>query len=207
MPFINNSPQTENLSFKNILYLSVDHSDIHSQTVEIAKNYLTQNLNPLWIDGNLGFSDNDKIYTPLDKMLNDKAAISKAIRKINHLSILSGKATHPLVTLPLNFQQQFISDLSLLSGNFDKMFVSLSSSDTQLQELWLSWADKTYLFFKTENLFLEKTAQFLSDYVSQIDALISLNPNPHTSRLAWLRLKKMIPDLPELILDITKAAQ
>ena len=207
MPFINIPLQNTNTLYKNILFMSVDGSDTWSSAFSLCQYIKNQNHLPLLVDGNIGVSLKEKIDLHLDKVLMDKAALSKAIHYIKQIPILSGKAIHPLSVKPKSFQQQFISDLIILSGNFDKTIVSLSSENISLQELWLSWAEKKFLFFQTSNLFLEKTAQFLFDYPNQIDGLISVDNNPHLSRLAWLRLKKMFPDLPELISDIKQTAQ
>lgn len=207
MPFINAPLQNTNAFYKNVLFLSVDGGDTWTSALSLCQFIKSQKLLPLLVDGDLGVSLKEKIDLHLDKVLMDKAALSKAIHYTKQIPVLSGRATHPLSTKPKSFQRQFLSDLIILSGNFDKTIVSLSLENTNLQELWLSWAEKKFLFFQTNNLFLEKTAQFLLDYPNQIDGLISLNNNPHLSRLAWLRLKKITPDLPELISDIKQTVQ
>ncbi len=207
MPFTTTSTTHIKDSDKNFLFLSVDGANILPMSFSVCQFLKENGYTTLLIDGNLGVSTQDEIDTDLDKVLSDKAAISKAIHTTKGVSYLSGKASHPFATKSKNYQNQFLADLNTLSGNFDKIFAALSSESSNLQELWLSWAEKKYLFFQTENLFLEKTAEFLHNYPNQIDGLISLNKNPHLSRLAWIRLKKIIPDLPELIIDIKQTVQ
>ncbi len=206
MPFTVLAPLPVMSKIKKILFLSLENRPIHSLTVEYARFLQQQSLSPLWIDGNLGNSDSNKIYDPLDKMLQDKAAISKTIRRQKDLSILSGKANKTLLNCSKTFQHQFLCDLNTISIHFDKLIVSLMTSDNDFQDLWLSWAESRYLFFSSDNFSLEKTAQFLINCPYKIQGLISTDSNSHQSLLAWIRLKQIVGEVPPLITDIKKIA-
>ena len=205
MPFIdNNFKITNSIQAKRILMTTADQSPIYQETEKLARFLQNQEQRILCVDGDLG---NGIAENPnLTQVLQDKGAIPKAIKKIRHLSILGGKAEQSLAQTPNYFQQQFLSDLQIYEEHFHRIIVAIGSQNTDLQNLWLSWVDKTFLFFQNENIFLEKTAEFLIQHPKQVYGLIGISPNPHESRLAWMRLKQIVPQTPDLILDITKIA-
>ena len=101
---------------------------------------------------------------------------------------------------------QFFSDLQIYEEHFDRVIIAISSQNFHLQQLWLDWTDRTFLFFKNDNLSLEKTVNFLINHAHRVHGLIGTDKNPHETRLAWMRIKKIVPDAPDLILDIKKIA-
>ena len=205
MPFIDNDFKiTTPIQAKKILMTAADQSPIYQETEKLAHFFKNQEQRILCVDGDLGNGNTPNPY--LNKILQDRGAIAKAIKKIHHLAVLGGKADLSLAEQPNWFQQQFLSDLQLYAQNYDRIIVAIGSQNTQLQNLWLSWADKTFLFFQNENLYLEKTADFLSQHAKKIGGLIGVNPNTHETRLAWMRLKKIVPETPDLVLDIKKIA-
>ncbi len=205
MPFIdNNFKITAPIQSKRILMTTADQSPIYQETEKLARFLQHQEQRILCVDGDLGNGVAENPY--LNQVLQDKGAITKAIKKIKQLSILGGKSELSLAQQPQWFQQQLLSDLQFYEENFSRIIVAIGSQNIQLQKLWLSWADKTFLFFQNENIFLEKTAEFISKYKEKINGLIGVDSNPHETRLAWMRLKKIIPETPDLIVDITKIA-
>lgn len=205
MPFIdNNFKIISPLEAKRILITTADQSPIYQETEKLAKFLQNQDQRILCIDGDLGNGVTENPY--LDQVLQDKGAIPKAIKKIRHLAILGGKSNLSLAQKPLWFQQQFLSDLQVYEEHYNRMIVAIGSQYTQLQNLWLNWADKTFLFFQNENIFLEKTVEFLINHPNCVYGLIGINTNPHETRLAWMRIKKIVPETPDLILDIKKIA-
>lgn len=206
MPFIQSFSQ-KTKAIKSILFLSVDKQKIHAKTAEFARSQLQNLGNILWIDANLGGSEYDKMYIPLDKVLHDKGALPKAIRHSKQLSILSGRSSKPLSLCSEIQQKQFLLDLTTLSENYTQIIVSAETIQPNLQNLWLDWAQKKFLLFSCENLALEKTADFLKENAHKIDGLICLDSNENKAYLTWVRLQKIIPNIPKLILDITKTAQ
>ncbi len=205
MPFVNNDFKIiPRLQSKKILMTTVDQSPVYQETEKLAFFLQHQEQRILCIDGDLG---NGVTSNPdLDQVLQDKGAIPKAIKKMHRLAVLGGKANYSLAQTPDWFKLQFISDLQVYEEHYDRMIVAISSQNFQLQNIWLNWADKTFLFFQSENLFLEKTASFLSQYPDKIFGLIGTDKNPHKTQLAWMRLKKIVPSTPDLILDIKKIA-
>ena len=153
MPFIdNNFKIISPLEAKRILITTADQSPIYQETEKLAKFLQNQDQRILCIDGDLGNGVTENPY--LDQVLQDKGAIPKAIKKIRHLAILGGKSNLSLAQKPLWFQQQFLSDLQVYEEHYNRMIVAIGSQYTQLQNLWLNWADKTFLFFQNENIFL-----------------------------------------------------
>ena len=205
MPFIDNNFKITNaIRAKKILITTADYSPIYQETEKLARFLQGQNERILCIDGDLG--NGIKENPNLSQVLRDKGAISKAVKTIHRLSVLGGKADVSFVQRPYWFWVQFLSDLQLYEEHYDRMIVALGYKYVELQDLWLKWADRTFLFFRNDNLKLEKTAEFLSTHKNQIYGLIGANPNRHETRLAWMRLKKIEPTTPDLILDITKIA-
>ena len=205
MPFIdNNFKITTPIQAKKILMTAADDSPVYKAAENLARFLQNQNQNILLIDGDLGNGTNEN--PNLTQVLRDKGAIPKAIRKVQSLAVLGGKADYSLAQTSACFQSQFLSDLQLYEEHFNRTITAIGPQNVQLQNLWLEWADKTILFFKNNNIFLEKTAEFLSTHKNQISGLIGVDSNSHETRLAWMRLKKIVPETPDLILDIKKIA-
>ena len=189
MPFIDNNFKITNpIQSKKILMTTADQSPIYQETEKLAKFLKNQEQRILCVDGDLGNGIAPNPY--LNKILQDKGAIAKAIKKIHHLAVLGGKSELSLAGQPDWFQKQFLSDLQLYAENYDRIMVAIGSQNIQLQNQWLSWVDKTFLFFQNENLYLEKTAEFLFSHPNQVFGLIGVSQNLHETRLAWMRLKK-----------------
>ena len=205
MPFIDNDFKiSPSIQAKRILITTADESPVYRRTENLAQFLQSQNQRILLIDGDLG---NGSVENPnLTNVLHDKAAIPKAIKKINQLSVLSGKADCSLAQNPDSFKMQFFSDLQIYEEHFDRVIIAISSQNFHLQQLWLDWTDKTFLFFQNNNLCVEKTVNFLINHAHQVHGLIGTDENPHETRLAWMRIKKIVPDAPNLILDIKKIA-
>lgn len=205
MPFIDNDFKiTPQIQAKRILITTADEAPVYKATEALAHFLQQQNQHTLLIDGDLG---NGSIDNPaLTQVLTDKGAMPKAIKKIDNLSILSGKADRTLAQNPDSFKMQFFSDLQIYEEHFERIIIAISSQNAHLQKLWLDWTDKTFLFFKNDNLSLEKTVDFLINHAQQIHGLVGTDEDPHETRLAWMRIKKIVPDAPDLILDIKKIA-
>ena len=205
MPFIDNDFKiTTSIQVRRILMTTADDSLVYKAAENLAYFLQNQGQSILLVDGDLGNGPNEN--KPLTKVLDDKAAIAKDVKKMRHLAILGGKSEISLAQNSDVFKKQFLSDLQLYEENYDRTITAIESKNIDLQNLWLTWADKTFLFFQNESLSMEKTAEFLSTHPNQICGLIGTNPNPHETRLAWMRLKEVIPDTPELVLDIKKIA-
>ena len=205
MPFIdNNFKITAPIQAKRILMTTADESPIYQEMESLAHFLKNQEQHILCVDGDLGngLKENDA----LNKVLQDKGAIPKAVQKTHHLAVLGGKSNQTLAQSSDSFKMQFLADLQLYEEQFDHVIVAIGSHNTQLQELWLKWTNTTFLFFKNENLSLERTANFLTKYSHKINGLIGISKNLHETRLAWMRLRKIIPETPDLILDIKKIA-
>ncbi len=205
MPFIDNDFKiTPPIRSKRILLTTADEAPIYKATESLAIFLQSHQQRTLLIDGDLG---NGTVENPeLSQILHDKGGLPKAIKRINHLSILSGKADTSLAQNSESFKMQFFSDLQIYEELFDRVIIAISSQNIHLQQLWLDWTDKTFLYFKNDNLSLEKTVNFLTNHTHQIHGLIGTDKNHHETRLAWMRLKKIVPDAPDLILDLKKIA-
>ena len=205
MPFIdNNFKITTPIRAKRTLITTADEAPVYRTTESLAQFLQSQNQRILLIDGDLGNGSADN--PELTKVLHDKAAIPKAVKHINQMAVLSGKADCSLAQNPESFKMQFFSDLQIYEEHFDRVIIAISSQNFHLQQLWLDWTDRTFLFFKNDNLSLEKTVNFLINHAHQVHGLIGTDKNPHETRLAWMRIKKIVPDAPDLILDIKKIA-
>lgn len=205
MPFIDNDFKiTPLIQTKRILLTTADEAPVYKATENLAKFLQSQQQRTLLIDGDLGNGTADN--PELSQVLHDNAALPKAVKHINQLSVLSGKADTSLAQNSQSFKMQFFSDLQIYEELFDRVIIAISSQNTHLQQLWLDWTDKTFLYFKNDNLSMEKTVNFLINHTHQIHGLIGSDKNPHETRLAWIRLKQIVPDAPDLILDIQKIA-
>lgn len=205
MPFIDNNFKISTpIQAKRILMTAADDSPVYKAAENLARFLQHQNQNILLIDGDLGNGANEN--PNLSQVLRDKGAITKAIRKIQNVAVLGGKSDYSLAQTSPCFQLQFLSDLQLYEEHFNRTITAIGPQNVQLQNLWLEWADKTILFFKNNNIFLEKTAEFLSLYKNKISGLIGIDTNLHETRLAWMRIKEIVPETPDLILDIKKIA-
>ena len=66
--------------------------------------------------------------------------------------------------------------------------------------------ENIYLLFNTKNLFLNRTASWLKENENRAKGLIGIGKNDQEILLAYQRLKEILEDVPELVLDIKKIA-
>ena len=103
-------------------------------------------------------------------------------------------------------QYQFLQDLTRLYPNYDKVILTVDGKNSVLQKKWMQHAENIYLLFHAKNLFFGRTASWLQEYPGKANGLIGVGRNEQEVLLAYIRLKELLGDVPELIFDIQKIA-
>ena len=209
MPFIDPSLLLEeNNPIQRLLITCADDSNVIDISFELAKIFRDQNQSVLWIDGNLGESTPDFFQTSSDlkRVLSGELPLTQALQTQDKISILAGKSDVFLAELPKHQQYQFLNDLQKLYLNFDKVIFSVNGKNSSLQKKWMKEAQEIYLVFNAKNLFLNRTLTWLKENRTKVKGLIGLGKNDQAVLLAYMRLKEILDEIPELILDIKKIA-
>ena len=207
MPFIDpdylldETPKTQ-----KILITCADDSNVTKVSFELAKMFHQMGNSVLWINGNLGENTLPNIpnSTELEAVFCGKLPLTHAIQNIEGLSVLTGISKHFLAELSETNQYQFLQDFKKLYPNFDKVVFTVDGKNPILQKKWIEETENTYLLFSTKNLFLNRTANWLNE--NKADGLIGIGKNDQEILLAYMRLKEILGEVPELILDIKKIA-
>ncbi len=209
MPFLDsNFLMDEKSSFSRLLITSADDSDVVTISFELAK-LLNKNGNAvLWIDGNLGernalttFDNSD-----LREILSGQLPPTQAIQQIENIFVLTGKSESFLAEQSDIKQCQFLQGLRNLYPNYDKVILSVDGKNPALQQKWMNEAENIYLLFNTKNLLLSRTLAWLKENPLKAKGLIGIGKNDQEVLLSYMRLKEILGDIPELILDIKKIA-
>ena len=209
MPFIDpNFLSEETQPVSHLLITSADDSNVIDTSLELAKILAQQGNSVLWVDGNLGKkSPSDDFKNPdLNRVLTGQLPLTEAIQKVGNISILAG-ITHPfLAELSDINQYRFLQDLRKVYLNFDKVVLSVDGKNPVLQKKWMNEAESTYLLFNTKNLLLNRTLAWLEENNHRTNGIIGIGKNEQEVLLAYMRLKKILGEIPDLILDIKKIA-
>ena len=174
----------------------------------MAKVFYETENSILWIDGNLGerlpvgFPENPD----LEKVILGKLPLTYGIQKYKNISILTGNTKRFLAELPETNQYQFLQDLRSIYPYFRKIIIAVDGKNPTLQKKWMKEVESAYLLFNCKNLFLGRTAAWLSENKHLVKGLIGIGKNDQEVLLAYQRLKEVLGEIPELILDIKKIA-
>ena len=209
MPFIDpNFLFHESQPVQRLLITCADDSDVIKTSFELAKVFQKNGEKILWVDGNLGehlpasFSDNIN----LEKVILGQLPLTQAIQQIENISVLTGISKHFLAEVSERQQFQFLQDLRDIYPNFDKIILAVDGKNPTLQKKWMDEAERIYLLFNTKNLFLGRTSAWLQENQKKAVGLIGIGKNDQEVLLAYMRLKEIVSEVPELILDIKKIA-
>ena len=209
MPFIDtNFLLNDTQPMERLLITCADDSDVMKTSFELAKILAQQGNSVLWVDGNLGerpfenFPENPN----LEKVIMGKLPLTEAIFQAENVYILSGKSEHFLAELPPASQYQFLQDLEDTYPNFDKVILSVDGKNPVLQKKWIEETENIYLLFSTKNLLLNRTLVWLKENMLKTKGLIGIGKNDQEILLTYMRLKNLLGEIPELILDIKKIA-
>ena len=209
MPFLDsNFLMDEKSSFSRLLITSADDSDVVTISFELAK-LLNKNGNAvLWIDGNLGERNalNTFDNSDLREILSGQLPPTQAIQQIENIFVLTGKSESFLAEQSDIKQCQFLQGLRNLYPNYDKVILSVDGKNPALQQKWMNEAENIYLLFNTKNLLLNRTLAWLKENPLKAKGLIGIGKNDQEVLLSYMRLKEILGDIPELILDIKKIA-
>ena len=209
MPFIDpNFLPKESQPISRLLITSADDSNVIYTALELAKILEKKENTVLWVDGNLGEQSPSEDFKNqnLERVLSGQLPLTEAIQKIENVSVLAG-ITHPFLAELSDMQQyRFLQDLKKVYPNFDKVILSVDGKNPVLQKKWMNEAENTYLLFNTKNLLLNRTLAWLKENDHHVNGLIGIGKNDQEVLLAYMRLKEVLGDIPELILDIKKIA-
>lgn len=207
MPFIdptflfNEKPQIQ-----RILITSADDSDVIKTSFKLAKTLSEKEGPVLWIDGNLG-EHSLKETEPtdiLEKALTGQIPLTEALKEIEGITVLEGSSKHFFAELSETSQYQILQDLKNIYLNFNKVILAVDGKNLPLQRKWMKQAENIYLLFNAKNLLLNRTLSWLKENTAK--GLIGIGKNDQEVLLTYLRLKEILIELPELILDIKKIA-
>ena len=209
MPFIDadflpeQTPPAERL-----LVTSADDSDVVKASFELAQILAQQGDSVLWVDGNLGEKafGNEPDNPSLEKVIMGQLPLTEVIYKKENVFVLAGLAKQCLAGLSVSRQYQFLQDLKNIYPNFDKVILSVDGKNPALQQKWIQQTDNVYLLFNTKNLLLNRTLAWLKENLQKTKGLIGIGKNEQEVLLTYIRLKNILGDIPELILDIKKIA-
>ena len=136
----------------------------------------------------------------------DYSVVRVPLQQVEGISVLTGHAKHFLAECTEIVQQQFILGLKILYPNFDKVILAVKGNNPVLQRKWIKAAENVYLLFHAKNLLLGRTLDFLKENGTHTNGLIGVGKNDQDVLLAYARLKEILGNIPELILDIKKIA-
>ena len=71
---------------------------------------------------------------------------------------------------------------------------------------WMQHAENIYLLFNAKNLLLGRTLNWLQENAEKAKGLIGIGKNEQDILLGYMRLKEILGNVAELILDIKKIA-
>lgn len=209
MPFIDaDFLLDERESVRQILITSADDSDVVKTSFELAKILNEKGADTLWVDGNLGEQQpvGCPENPPLEKVIQGQSPLTHAIQQIDGISILTGKSEHFFAEISEIQQYQFLKDLHRIYSLFDKIILSVDGKNPALQKKWMNEAEEIYLLFNSKNLLLNRTLNWLHENAHKTKGLIGIGSNHQSVLLAYMRLREILGELPELILDIKKIA-
>lgn len=209
MPFIDpDFLLDEKKVISKVLITCADDSDVLKYSFELAKFWCTKGNSVLWVDGNLGEPHKENIQPnpDLEKVLRGVLPLTHILQEAEGVSVLSGYADICLAELDEIKQYQFLQDLNEIYSNFDKVILCVDGKNLNLQKKWMEVADNVYLLFNAKNLLLGRTLNWLGENPSKAKGLIGIGKNDQAVLLAHMRLKEILGDIPELILDIKKIA-
>ena len=209
MPFID--PDflfNETQPAERLLFTCADDSDVRKISFEVAKILEKKGNSVFWVDGNLGekSSKNNSENPNLERVILGQLPLTEAIYKTENIFVLTGEAEHSLAELSESKQYQFLQDLKNIYPNFDKVILSVDGKNPELQKKWVEETADIYLLFSTKNLLLNRTLAWLKENKNKAKGLIGIGKNDQEVLLAYLRLKEILGEIPELILDIKKIA-
>ena len=207
MPFI--TPDLlfhETSSFRHLLITSADDCDVIKTSFELAKLLYKGGESVLWIDGNLGENQPFQMAEDpnLEAVLSEQLPVTQIIQQIEGVSVISGIAKHFLGEQTNIKQQQFLQDLRLLYPNYDKVVLAVNGKNPELQKKWMAETENIYLMFNAKNILLNRTLAWLKENTAK--GLIGIGRNDQDVLLSYMRLKEVLGEVPELILDIKKIA-
>ena len=209
MPFIDPAfLLNEDKVFSRLLITSADDSDVVKTSFELAKVFYETDDSILWIDGNLGerlptgFPENPD----LEKVISGQLPLTYAIKKHKNISVITGNTQHFLAELPETGQYQFLQDLRSIYPYFRKIIIAVDGKNPTLQKKWMKEVESAYLLFTCKNLFLGRTATWLDENKHLVKGLIGIGKNDQEVLLTYQRLKEILEEIPELVLDIKKIA-
>ncbi len=207
MPFID--PEyllNEKISTQRILITGADDSDVVSISFQVAKSLKQMKTSVLWIDGNLGERGKSESSDTTQKVLKGQLPATEILQEKEEISVLEEKADYFLGELPVQKQYQFLQDLKELYPNYDKVVIAVDGKNPELQKKWMEQAENIYLVFNAKNLLMNRTLAWLKENKNKTKGLIGLGKNNQEVLLAYMRLKNILGNIPELILDIKKIA-
>ena len=209
MPFID--PDflfNETQPAERLLFTCADDSDVRKISFEVAKILEQKGNSVFWVDGNLGEknSKNNSENPSLERVILGQLPLTEAIYKKENVFVLTGESEHSLAELSEHKQYQFLQDLKNIYPNFDKVILSVDGKNPELQKKWVEETADIYLLFSTKNLLLNRTLAWLKENKNKAKGLIGIGKNDQEVLLAYLRLKEILGEIPELILDIKKIA-
>lgn len=209
MPFIDPALLlNEDKNISRLLITSADDSDVVKTSFELAKAFYEKENSILWIDGNLGerlpadFPENPD----LEKVISFQLPLTYGIKIYQNISVITGNTKHFLSELPEQKQFQFLQDLRNVYPYFKKNIIAVDGKNPTLQKKWMKEVESAYLLFNCKNLFLGRTATWLNENRHLVKGLIGIGKNDQEVLLAYQRLKEILDEIPELILDIKKIA-
>ena len=209
MPFIDSDfLLSEKETIQTLLITSADDSDVIHSSFELAKIFHQKGNTVLWVDGNLGESSPENFTNSqnLERVILGQLPITEAIQEVEGISVLTGHAKIFLAERTEIEQQQFILNLKILYPNFDKVILTVKGNNPILQKEWIDAAENVYLLFRTKNLLLGRTLNWLKENGKHTKGLIGIGKNDQEILLTYMRLKEILGNVPELILDIKKIA-
>ena len=198
----------EKTPIQRILMTSADDCDVARISFEFAKLLAQKGGSVLWIDGNLGekLPEGMPAHPDLEKVLLGQLPLTQILQEVQGISVLTGASEHFLAELNEIKQYQFLQDLGRIYPNFDRVVLSVDGKNPALQKKWMEQAESIYLLFNTKNLLLGRTLNWLQENPSKAKGLIGIGKNDQAVLLSYMRLKGILGEVPELILDIKKIA-
>ena len=209
MPFIDSDfLLDEKKEISRVLITCADDSNVIKNSFELAKVWHAKGCHVLWIDGNLGESlpDGMVAHPDLEKVLLGQLPLTQVLQEVEGISVLTGLSEHFFAELSEIKQYQFLQDLNKIYPNFDKVILSVDGKNPILQKKWMGQAESIYLLFHAKNLLLGRTLTWLQENPLKASGLIGIGKNEQAVLLAYMRLKEILGNVPELILDIKKIA-
>ena len=209
MPFIDaDFLLDETTPAHQLLITSADDSDVLSVSFELAKILQKTEQSILWIDGNLGerlpfdFPESPEI----EQVILGEIPVTHALQSKDNITVLTGKAKHCLAECSEILQFQFLQDLRTIYPHFDKVIICIDGKNPTLQKKWLNETKDVYLLFNAKNLLLNRTITWLNENKNLAKGLIGIGKNDQEVLLSYMRIKEIIGEVSELILDIKKIA-